>query len=58
LLQEFPYGEETTKRKLKMISEAEKCLKKIGFEQIRVRHHRDIVRIEVLSEDLEYLSKK
>lgn len=47
----FPYGEEITADKLKMVDEAEQFLLDNGFKQLRVRHHGNIARIEVAPED-------
>lgn len=47
----FPYGEEITKEKLKMVELAEQYLLDLGFKQVRVRHHGEIARIEVSPED-------
>ncbi len=40
-----------------MIDEAEEYLYQLGFRQLRVRHHGDFARIEVLPEDFEKLLK-
>ncbi|MFT9497844.1 ATP-dependent sacrificial sulfur transferase LarE [Anaerosolibacter sp.] len=45
----FPYGQEITPEKLKMVDLAEQYLLDLGFRQIRVRHHDQIARIEVSS---------
>lgn len=47
----FPYGNEITKDKLKMVELAEQFMMDIGFRQVRVRHHGKIARIEVTQED-------
>jgi len=47
----FPYGNEITMEKLSMVERAEQFLLDLGFKQIRVRHHGDIARIEVNSEE-------
>lgn len=47
----FPYGKEITVEKLSMVDQAEQFLLDKGFRQIRVRHHEEIARIEVLPED-------
>jgi len=47
LASRFPYGEKITEEKLKMVAEAEKFLKELGFKVVRVRHHGNIARIEV-----------
>jgi len=51
LASRIPYGDEITKEKLKMIEQAEEYLFSLGFRQLRVRHHRDLARIEVAPED-------
>ena len=38
-----------------MIDTAEKYLKEKGLVQVRVRHHKDIARIEVVPEEIEKL---
>ncbi|MDK2919419.1 MAG: pyridinium-3,5-biscarboxylic acid mononucleotide sulfurtransferase [Candidatus Petromonas sp.] len=43
----FPYGQEITAEKLKMVELAEQFLLDMGFKQVRVRHHGEIARIEV-----------
>jgi uncharacterized protein len=43
----FPYGNEITEPKLKMVEKAEQFLLDNGFVQVRVRHHEEIARIEV-----------
>jgi len=48
----IPYGTAVTTEALRMIDEAEQFLKARGFVQVRVRHHEDVARIEVPSEDL------
>ncbi|MBL4935671.1 ATP-dependent sacrificial sulfur transferase LarE [Clostridium sp. YIM B02515] len=47
----FPYGNEITVQKLTMVDKAEQFLMDMGFNQLRVRHHGDIARIEVAPED-------
>lgn len=42
-----PYGEVVTIEKLSMVDKAEMALKRLGFRQVRVRHHGDVARIEV-----------
>lgn len=48
----FPYGEEITLEKLKMVEEAERFILSLGFRQVRLRHHGKIARIEVGKEDI------
>jgi uncharacterized protein len=55
LASRIPYGEEITKEKLAMIEKAEQYLFDLGLEQVRVRHHGNIARIEVCEEDFERL---
>jgi uncharacterized protein len=47
----FPYGHEITEPKLKMVEKAEQYLLDLGFRQVRVRHHEEIARIEVATEE-------
>jgi len=47
----IPYGEVISEEKLSQIDDAENYLLGLGFSQVRVRHHSDLARIEVLSED-------
>ena len=47
----FPYGEEITEQKLRMVDKAEQLL--LGFHQLRVRIHGEIARIEVLPDEFE-----
>ncbi len=51
----FPYGTPITTRGLTMIESVEEVLKQLGFEQVRVRFHDPICRIEVLPADLPQL---
>jgi len=47
LASRFPYGEKITQEKLLTIGRLEQFLLNLGFRQVRVRHHGEIVRIEV-----------
>ncbi|MCX6750309.1 MAG: ATP-dependent sacrificial sulfur transferase LarE [Candidatus Pacearchaeota archaeon] len=49
----IPYGEAITIEKLKRIEEAESFILSSGFRQVRVRCHKDVVRIEVEKEEIE-----
>ncbi|HIU26130.1 MAG TPA: ATP-dependent sacrificial sulfur transferase LarE [Candidatus Copromorpha excrementigallinarum] len=51
LASRIPYGERITVEKLKAVYKAESLLMEEGFSQVRVRHHGDVARIEVLPED-------
>jgi uncharacterized protein len=53
LASRFPYGEEINPGKLRMVAKAEEYLLSLGFKQVRVRHHRDIARIEVEEGEIE-----
>ncbi|OFW61045.1 MAG: TIGR00268 family protein [Actinobacteria bacterium RBG_16_64_13] len=48
----FPYGETITPPKLRAVADAERFLREMGFQSVRVRHHGDIARIEVAAEDI------
>ena len=47
----IPYGTQVTIPLLSQIERAEDVLRKLGFQQLRVRHHQDLARIEVNPED-------
>ncbi|MFQ5672904.1 MAG: ATP-dependent sacrificial sulfur transferase LarE [Nitrospinales bacterium] len=47
-----PYGQPITPEKLSMIEQAEDFLVALGFSQVRVRHHGDIARIELLKKEI------
>ena len=55
LASRFPYGETITREKLNAIDTAEQMLLDLGFKQVRVRHHGNLARIEVNSEEMEKL---
>lgn len=46
------YGREVTAEALSVIERGEEALRGIGFRQFRVRHHGEIVRIEIAREEL------
>lgn len=46
------YGREVTREALRTVEQGEDALRALGFRQCRVRHHGDIVRIEVALEEL------
>jgi pyridinium-3,5-biscarboxylic acid mononucleotide sulfurtransferase len=48
----IPYGEPVTAEALAMIEAAESVLRDAGFFDVRVRHHRNIARIEVGRDEL------
>jgi pyridinium-3,5-biscarboxylic acid mononucleotide sulfurtransferase len=55
LASRFPYGEDITEEALKRIDQAEEFLFSLGFKQVRVRHYRNLARIEVYPEEMERL---
>lgn len=57
LASRFPYGTKIREEDLQRIEKAEGFLRNLGFTQLRVRHHGDIARIEILPEDIESLLK-
>jgi uncharacterized protein len=46
------YGREVTREVLLMVERGEDALRALGFRQCRVRHHGEIVRIEIAREEL------
>jgi len=46
------YGREVTRETLSVVERGEDSLHALGFRQVRVRHHGDIVRIEIAREEL------
>lgn len=46
------YGRPVTREALSMVEQGEDALRKLGFRQFRVRHHGEIVRIEVANDEL------
>jgi len=51
LFSRFPYGHSITRAGLQAVDEAEQFLIDSGFEQVRVRHHGDMARIEVSAQE-------
>jgi uncharacterized protein len=52
LASRVPYGERITRDKLRRIEKAEDYLRGLGFQELRVRHHGGIARIEVAERDM------
>lgn len=48
----IPYGMPVTIEKLSVIERGESRLRALGFKQMRVRHHGDIVRIEIAPDEM------
>jgi uncharacterized protein len=46
------YGRPVTREALSAVEQGEDALRELGFRQFRVRHHGDIVRIEIAREEL------
>lgn len=53
LASRIPYGQGIDEKKLGQVERAEEVLRQEGVGQLRVRHHGEIARIEVLPEDLQ-----
>jgi uncharacterized protein len=51
LASRFPYGRPITAAKLAMVDRAEQLLLDLGFTQVRVRHHDEVARIEIIPEE-------
>ncbi len=47
------YGRPVTREALDVVEKGEDALRALGFQQFRVRHHGEIVRIEIAREELE-----
>ncbi|MFB0517860.1 MAG: ATP-dependent sacrificial sulfur transferase LarE [Acidobacteriota bacterium] len=52
LASRFPYHTAITSEKLKAVGQGEDFLRELGFQQVRLRHHGDLARIEVLSSEI------
>jgi uncharacterized protein len=46
------YGRKVTREALSVVEQGEDAIRALGFRQFRVRHHGDIVRIEIAREEL------
>jgi len=55
LASRFPYGSRITPAGLKAVDRVEEALRRLGFRQVRVRHHGRVARIEVEEEDIRRL---
>ncbi len=49
----IPYGESVTTKALAMIEAGEQVLREAGFSDVRVRHHKDVARIEVGCDEIQ-----
>lgn len=52
LASRIPHFVEVTPRRLGQVERAEAALRELGFADLRVRHHGEVARIELLAEDL------
>jgi uncharacterized protein len=52
LASRIPMGSEVTPERLAQVDRAESALRRLGFGQLRVRHHGELARIELTSEDV------
>jgi pyridinium-3,5-biscarboxylic acid mononucleotide sulfurtransferase len=52
LASRFPYGSRITREALTQLDKAEAFLQSLGFRQLRVRLHGDVVRIELEADDI------
>jgi pyridinium-3,5-biscarboxylic acid mononucleotide sulfurtransferase len=51
LASRIPYGQKITKETLSQVDRGEQFLLDLGFRQVRVRHHGDVARLEVLAQE-------
>lgn len=58
LASRFPYYMRIDIESLKRVSQAEDCLRALGFSQIRVRHHGQIARIEIKPKEFPEIMEK
>ncbi len=52
LASRIPHFQEVTPEKLHQVDQAETGMRRLGFNDLRVRHHGDVARIEVPAEDI------
>lgn len=55
LASRFPHDSPITKKKLSIVEKAEDFIKDLGIAQVRVRHHGEVARIEVMPGDISVL---
>jgi pyridinium-3,5-biscarboxylic acid mononucleotide sulfurtransferase len=58
LASRLPYGTPVTLGRLSAVERAESALRRLGFDELRVRHHGDVARIEVPQLDLDAVVAK
>jgi uncharacterized protein len=49
----FSYGDPITVEKLKQVAGAESAVRELGFRGFRLRHHGEVARLEIATQDLE-----
>ena len=49
----LPYGTEVTQERLHQVEEGEKRLRALGFQQVRLRHHGELARVEIEPSELQ-----
>jgi uncharacterized protein len=54
----FPYGTRITEEKLRQVERGEDYLRSLGFGQYRLRHHGEVVRIEINREQFPLMMEK
>lgn len=54
----IPYGSPVTIEKLSAVEQAERIIRNMGFNVVRVRHHGEIARIEISTEDFPKISDR
>jgi uncharacterized protein len=52
LASRIPHFEVVSPEKLRQVERAEAALRRLGFGDLRVRHHGDVARIELTADDL------
>ncbi|MFC2165120.1 ATP-dependent sacrificial sulfur transferase LarE [Acidobacteriota bacterium] len=57
LASRFPYETEINAASLNQVAQAEEYLRSLGFNQLRVRHHGQVARIEVEAQDVHKLAE-
>jgi len=55
LASRIPYGEPITRERLHRIGQSEQLLRDLGFQQVRVRDHGTLARIEIAPQDLKHV---
>lgn len=51
----FPYGSPVTHEGLRQVANGERFLQELGFQNVRVRHHGQLARLEVAPDEIERL---